>query len=564
MNDLRHLTWKTGVLAGLMLIMLLYFPWGRALHTGIAVPEHLGWGLLGVLFLFLALRCPREFYSSRLLLAGGVLLTLPLLWMSGQADAWRVLTRLAALWSGGVILCWLGGRTSGEKDMHLLAAGVTFTGFVCAASVLFRVLFPNVFSLWLPLAGGGWATGGYLQPELMALLLATSLITALYLWLFRGRLMLLPVIAVLAFALTLCLRLFPLVCVAVASLMMLMAAARGLRRRFIVSLIVMLLAGGLAWEALTQVSAQQPVLAWPTDRAMWLQTFRACLALLMAHPLTGTGYGDFAGSLPQGMQLAGLLATWKSRVVTEHPGSEWLYWITEGGVVALAGLVLLLAWGGRLHTALWRQSSRSGGLGQGGSEGLGLLYCALPLLLATLLTVAPGYASPLHYLLMMVLTGTAVSGLKVRNTCGATSGKGGALRTVLFTVTAVVVLWFSVSGTRVAISLQDARQTSGRDVTSLEHARRANPLYLPDDVGFAMAIHRLQQFSKTGDKTLLSGTEPFFRDYLSRHPDPNVYSTYITVLDKQDKTDEAEKTYQDAQRRVPWDSRFTPDSPVKD
>lgn len=564
MRDHRHLTWKTGVIAGLSLIVLLWFPWGWALHTGIAVPEHLGWGVSGLLFLLMALSHPGAFYSSRLLLAGGVLLTLPVLWMPEHADTWRALTRVAALWGGLILLRWLGGRTVTDSERYLLAAVVMFTGLACAASVLFRVLSPVLFSRWLPQAGGGWATGGYLQPELMALMLATALMTTLYLWLFQARLMLLPAIAVLALALTLCLRLFPLACVAVSCLVMLMTVARHLRLRLIVGIAVMLIAGVLAGLLLALFLHQQPVPAWPSEWAAWSPVFRASLALLMAHPLTGTGYGTFAGSLPEGMHLAGLLATWKTRVVTEHPGSEWLYWITEGGVVALAGLVLLLVWAGRLHTALWRQSSRSGGLGQGGSEGLGVLYCALPLLLATLLTVAPGYASPLHYLLMMVLTGTAVSGLTARNTCGAASGKGGALRTVLFTVTAVVVLWFSVSGTRVAISLQDARQTSGRDVTSLEHARRVNPLYLPDDVGFAMAIHQLQQFSKTGDKTLLSGTEPFFRDYLSRHPDPNVYSTYITVLDKQDKADEAEKTYQDAQRRVPWDPRFAPDSPVKD
>ncbi|MCW2456355.1 UNVERIFIED_ORG: O-antigen polymerase [Rahnella aquatilis] len=564
MRDLRHLTWRAGVIAGLSLIVLLYFPWGWALHTGIAVPEHLGWGLPGLLFLLLALSHPGEFYSSRLLLVGGVLLALPALWMPEHADTWRALTRLAALWGGLILLCWSGGRTVTDKERHFLASVVIVIGLVCAASVLLRVLFPALFLRWLPLAGGGWATGGYLQPELMALLLGTALMTALYLWLFRARLMLLPTIAVLAFALALCLRLFPLACVAVSCLVMLMTVARHRRLRLMVGVAVMLGAGVLAGLLLTLFLHQQPVLAWPSEWAAWPPVFRASLALLMAHPLTGTGYGTFAGSLPEGMHLAGLLATWKTRMVPEHPGSEWLYWITEGGAVALAGLVLLLAWGGRLYAALWRQSSRAGGLGQGGSEGLGLLCCALPLLLATLLTVAPGYASPLHYLLLIVLLGAALSGLTTRRTCGAASGKGNLLRKLLFTVTAVAVLWFSLSGTRVAISLQDARQTSGRDVTSLEHARRMNPLYLPDDVGFAMAIHQLQQFSQTGDKTLLSGTEPFFRDYLSRHPDPNVYSTYITVLDKQDKADEAEKIYQEGQRRVPWDPRFTPDSPTKD
>ncbi|MEH4267089.1 hypothetical protein POY11_30320, partial [Klebsiella aerogenes] len=67
---------------------------------------------------------------------------------------------------------------------------------------------------------------------------------------------------------------------------------------------------------------------------------------------------------------------------------------------------------------------------------------------------------------------------------------------------------------------------------------------------------------QTGNVAVLAGTEPFFRDYLTRHPDPNVYGMYITVLDKQGKSDDAERVYQQGQHRVPWDARFTPDAVV--
>ena len=562
MRDSCHLNGKSGAVAGLLWVALLYFPWGKVLHTGIAVPEHLGWGLFGLAFVLMALRFPQAVYRSWLLIVGGLLLTLPLLWLSAGADVWLAATRVAALWGGGLLLCGLGGRDVTRGEASVLARLVMLTGVLLALTVLFRHLAPSPFARWLPLAGGGWATGGYLQPDLLALWLAVSVVATLHLWLLRPGAALALVLVVLMVSLTLSLRLSALTCVAVVGLLMLLAAARGLRRRLLGGVLLLLLAVGGTWLVMTRVLHQEAAFAWPTGWSALPQTLRAGLVLLMAHPFTGVGYGQFAGSLPDGVQLAGLTAQWHPRFMVSHPGSEPLYWAVEGGVPALVGMLLLLVWVGHLMVLLWRQSRRVGGYGHAGSEGLGLLFAALPLLLVTLTAGTPWYQSPLHYLLFLVLTGMAMGWLSESKDTWQLPRPLAVLCRGLLLVVGVAVLWFALTGTRIALALLTAHQSNAKEVAALVDARRMNPLYMPDDVNFALAVHQLQQFSQTGDKALLAGTEPFFSNFLTRHPDPNVYSMYITVLDKQGESDKAEQVYKEGRRRVPWDRRFAPDVPT--
>lgn len=562
MRDSCHLTGKSGAVAGLLWVALLYFPWGKVLHSGIAVPEHLGWGLFGLGFWLMALRFTPALYRSWLLIAGGLLLTLPLLRLSAGADIWLAATRVAALWGGGLLLCWLGGRDVSRGETYVLARFVILTGVLLALTVLFRHVAPGSFALWLPLAGGGWATGGYLQPDLIALWLAVSVVATLHLWLFRPSEWLALVLVLLMVSLTLSLRLSALACVAVVGLLMLLAAARGLRRRLLGGVTLLLLAAGCTWLVMTRVLHLEAVFAWPTGWAALPQTLRACLALLMAHPFTGTGYGQFAGSLPDGVQLAGLGAQWHPRFMVGHPGSEPLYWVVEGGILALVGMLLLLVWGVRLMALLWRQCRRVGGYGHAGSEGQGLLFASLPLLLVTLTAGTPWYQSPLHYLLFLVLTGVAMGWLSEPKNSWQPPHLLAQFSRGLLLIVGGGVLWFALTGTRVALALQAAHQSNAKEVSTLVKARRMNPLYQPDDVNFALAVHQLQQYSQTGDKALLTGTEPFFSKFLMRHPDPNVYSMYITVLDKQGKSDRAEQVYEEGQHRVPWDRRFAPDVPA--
>ncbi|MGV3345642.1 O-antigen ligase family protein [Enterobacteriaceae bacterium LUAb1] len=558
MSHSRHQIRQIGVAVGLCLAILLYFPWGWTLHNGISVPEYAGWGLPYALFLIIACQSPLRFYRSWLLLGASVLLTLPLLWMSAQADIWSAACRIAALWTGVVIVCWLAAHAAAEATVKIVIRVTVFIGLLCALSVGVRLFFPGFFALWQPLAGGGWAPGGQLQPDLMSLLLSTALLATLHCWLFEKHRLMLPVLIIIMFSLTLCLRLSGLVTLAISCVLLLLVIARERRRHFLAGLAVMLLSSAAACLVIVQILHQPLRFVWPEGWSSLPLLLRACIALLAAHPLTGVGYGHFAGSLPDGIMLTGQASHWHPLFTTAHPGNEPLYWITEGGLIAAAGVLLLLCWGCRVFVQLWRQARQAGGCGNTGSEGLSLSLCALPILLATLAGTI-WYQSPLHYLLFLAFTGISVACLPKPINIWQPAPVTRLTGRVLLLVAGLAGLWFVLTGTRVALAVQDARQTMGKEVSALQQARQFNPWYMPDEVGFALTIHQLQLFRQTHDASFLAHSESFFQNYLRRHPDPNVYSMYITMLDIQGKSADAERVYREAQKRVFWDVRFAPD-----
>ncbi|MCT4737218.1 Wzy polymerase domain-containing protein [Raoultella ornithinolytica] len=543
----------------LLCLALLYMPWGWILHSGTAVAEHAGWALVGILLLFAACQETVRLYRAWPLWAGGILLTLPLMWMPAQADTWAALTRAGALWIGGLLLVWVAGRTVTEQQTRRVFRLLVLIGAVCASGVYLRVYWPAGIERWQALTGGGWV----LQPDLMASFLAVAVAAALQYWLFRARLLTLVWLAGLMYALILC-RSWPgLAGVVLVFMVMMLVCARGLRRRLLTAGLVLAVTGAGAWYVQTGGRTDVAFLTLPASWLLLVPVARACLALLMAHPLTGTGYGRFEGALPDGLNLAGEMATYHPHYVVSHPGNELLYWAVEGGIVAIVGLLLVLYGGVRTMVLLCRQAARVGGYGHAGSDALSGLVCALPVLLFSLCGT-PWYQSPLHFLLSVLLPGMAIARLadsvpvKVCEPGGATS----VLLCTLMLAVGAWLMWFAMTGTLVASGLQQARQSSGRDITALELAAGFNPWYMTDPVNFARTEHQLQQAGQTGNAAVLAGTEPFFRDYLIRHPDPNVYSMYITVLDKQGKYGDARRVYAQGQRRVPWDARFTVDEAI--
>lgn len=546
---------RAGIILGAVLcVLLLYFPWGAVLQTGIAVPEYAGWGLFGVWLLVMTVGSPLVFHRSPLLLLAVLLLSLPLWWTAAQGDLWHAVMRVLALWGGTLVLLWLGARPLPASQAFLTAQTVVAVGVVCALSVLVRLFLPALHAAWLPLAGGGWATGGFLQPDLMALFLATAIAAGLQLWLVKKTPLMLPLLVVLSLALTLCQSLVADAGVLMMVLVTLVVCARGLRRWLLGGVFAIVAGALVAW--LLMGPLHLPVVR-PMAWTMMAAIFRGCLVLIAHHPLLGTGYGSFEGQLPAGMAMAGLAGIHPHYTVT-HPGNELLLWVTEGGMVAAVGLLLLLGWGAKLAFDVLRQARRVGGYGHEGSDGLGWLLCALPLALSCLVG-SPWYQSPLHYLLFLVFTGVALARLtgparEYHPGRGVSCGLKAAMA-----VAGVAALWFTLSGVGVAVGVQNARQSMARDVQGLVLARQVNPWYLPDEVGFALTVNQLQQFNQTRDLTLLPPAEAFLRGYLQRHPDPNVYSMLITLLDKQGRSAEAEAVYQEGQRRVPWDKRFAPD-----
>jgi O-antigen polymerase len=336
--------------------------------------------------------------------------------------------------------------------------------------------------------------------------------------------------------------------------LLLTVCARDRRSRLWGALPVLVLAGGIVWLVMTRVLHSGTGMTLPFLLRQEMLLTKASLALLMQHSLTGTGYGFFEGRLPEGLALAGLSG--QLHAVVSRPGNELLYWLTEGGVVAGAGLLVLMAAAVCLLFRLWRQARREGG---DGSDAPGWLLCILPVVLLSLVDT-PWYQSPVHFLLTVLFTGLAVARLSEAETSVEPSRPIRVGLRVVFVLAGLAVVWFAVTATWVNMGVETARLSRGQDMQVLDTARQANPWVMRDEVHFALTVGQLQQFSRTHDAKILAATEPFFRDYLRRHPDPNVYSMYIRVLDFQGKQADAEQVYREAQGRVAWDPRFAPDT----
>lgn len=114
------------------------------------------------------------------------------------------------------------------------------------------------------------------------------------------------------------------------------------------------------------------------------QTWR----MVMLHPFLGWGYGGFTWSFSHFIAQHGL--SWPEQTELSHPHNEFLYWWVEGGLTALAGIVLLTVCGIRLF---FHRPER---------EKMAILGCLLPILLHTQLEY-PLYQSPVHWLILILL-----------------------------------------------------------------------------------------------------------------------------------------------------------------
>lgn len=549
------------VMAGLVILtcLLVNFPWSYIVSTVTVLPEYAGWALPGVLLLVMAFSRSRAFACPPLLLLSFFLLSLPLLWMAPDTDVWRAVTRVLMLWCGGIFFLWLAARQTTEAEAAYAGTLLVSAGLVFALSVILFVLWPDGYAHWMPLPEDMRASGGFRQVNVMASFLATLVALGLHRWLYSGRRVFLLCLVVLMVALTWTQSTVGRLGVVVAAGLMVVAGWQTVRSRLWPALLVL----AVSWAAarLTMTLMALAPLVDHGGQAMRLQIWQATLALLASHPLSGVGYGMFEGSYPQGLARLHEVSLDTINVVG-HPHNELLYWAAEGGAVALAGLGCLLAYGLWMAASLWRQARAAGGYGKPGCDAVGIGVCALPVLLHSQ-TEYPWYQSPLHYVLFLFLAGLAVSRLNtslsrpsspVLHLCGAyVQGAVGAL----LTLAGAGLLYFTLSGTAVRMSIDASKQGMASDVRSFERVRRLNPWFQPDQQAFVTSLHDMQLFNQDHDVVRLGRAERFYRDYLRRHPDPNVYDMYLQVLLLQGKTAQAGQVYREAHWRCGWDSRFS-------
>ncbi|WP_149330559.1 O-antigen ligase family protein [Citrobacter braakii] len=540
--------------------LLINLPWRSLLSVDTVIPEYAGWVLPGLLLLVMAFSGRMVFSRAPLLLLSFLVLSLPLFWMAPDSDTWRAVTRVLMMWCGGAFLLWLSACRVSEDMAAFSANALIATGLVCALSVLLMVLWPAGYAHWIPLQSDMRPSGGFRQVNLMASFLATMLALSLHRWLFSGQWRFLLALAVLMVATVWTQSTVGLLGVAVAVALMTLSGWRMLRHRLCLAL-TMLVSGWVGARLLMSLLSLVPFIDHDDSRAARLQMWHACLQLIQAHPWTGVGYGMFEGKYPWGISL---LHEVSLTGMLTHPHNELLYWLTEGGLVTVTGLLLLLAWGMRMSRHLWRQGSAAGGYGSPGSDATGLAICALPILLHTQ-TEYPWYMSGVHFVLFLFLLGLALSRLIPADQHVTLAPRIQKITAILLALAGVFLVWFSVTGTVVRLGIDAAKQTMATDISLFERVRWLNPWFMPDQQAFVLSLHDMQLFNQDGDPGRLERAAHFYQDYLVRHPDPNVYAMYLQVLTLDGNTAQAKRVYDEARWRVGWDSRFksAPDNKEK-
>ncbi|MGR3752149.1 PglL family O-oligosaccharyltransferase [Edwardsiella anguillarum] len=501
------------LLCYLLLVMHLYWP--NSGGMGLSLPFNiLAWismALAGLMILLLR-REKRVIRVAALpwLLAGAILLTLPLLWspLPAQQNAWL---RIAGLW-GGIAFYWLLQQAEIRvRQRHWLFFALVSSALIEALIALWQLFFANKNN-WMDFVPHTRAYGIFQQPNVLASFLAIGLAVALHLALYRRQ-------RLAQWGLGVALLIFPAVLVLLGSRIGWLAGGMvalwgGVmyRRRphlgfylgimLLGSLVggILLLAIARGWLPYTQVVIDKA----SSTQARWL-LLRTSVAMLLHHPWQGWGYGNFAYSLVTQRDLPSPQhLIWR----IDHPHNEALFWWVEGGICAIVGTLLLL---GGIVRAAWENPRAA----------WPCLWMALPIALH-LMTEYPLYLSVPHYLVLLVLLALIPPRRRHELTTRIpwrASFALGCVATIVFMLGAF---------------------QAQRCLTRFEHGGLREPALLQQIVmpeaqwqNYQYDRHTalLLQFNYSRDRRLLEQYERWAAEYCLVANDKNVYRTRIAIAD---------------------------------
>ena len=547
-----------------LLVVILSLPWPTLPGLGLSLTLNLlVWLWCAVcsavlLWGMLHRRHGRCGFPVYILLAGMVLMALPLCWTPANF-------RLPALWrlagTGALMMFFLAllqypFRGSARNRLY---------GIIVIAALVQAVFV--VIQLWLPAQAhillhysfalmNGRPTGTLLQTNLLGSFLATGLLCALWQTMSApsGRIFAARAVAAtgLSAALVMTESRTALLGAGLSAALLLLSRFIPASRRGV--LVLLLLAGGLVGHAglsarpdtlpVSQVGDTRPTgtearLDWNRqqsgqERQVMLQ---AALVMIAGRPLLGQGLGTFEARFPDVLASEDIPNPFT--VTVFHPHNELLYVWSEGGVAALAGLLLwcaVLAWPVLTLLATpprWRVAAR------------GILV--LPLVIH-LMTELPLYLSAAHGILLVVLLRLALP-VSATRPCRPARGPGAAG----LAVCAAGAL-FMATGLQSAFRLQDAERFRLMDPTPL--TQLLNPYAQSDRLLFDKAISNLMTYNLTRDPALIREFRTGATDWLSRHNDASLTATLQQIAMNEHRFNDALYWQQRGCRSFARDPRF--------
>ncbi|MBU9828519.1 O-antigen ligase C-terminal domain-containing protein [Rahnella sp. FC061912-K] len=282
--------------------------------------------------------------------------------------------------------------------------------------------------------------------------------------------------------------------------------------------------------------------------------YRDTLAMIGEKPLAGWGYGGFEYSF-QHFRLAQSLYTHVVEIA-RHPHNELLLWWVEGGLVALAGMLLLVACALYLvKSAVKCDRTKHRQFTYSAGDATALCIVMLPIALHTQ-TEYPFSLSAAHWTIFLLLLATLDRKINRLNKCSTLNLRTSALLATTIPAISFAVFVMTMIGLYGNLVLTTAERDGLTDIESARRVMKFDPWVNTERWHYDQQTHALLTFNQTGDHRLLDGYVQWSRGYLSRRIDKNVYASWITIAQyKQDALTHS-RLQLEAHALFPDDSRF--------
>ncbi|WP_336297444.1 PglL family O-oligosaccharyltransferase [Serratia rubidaea] len=551
---------------GLLAASLCYLP--NMGGSGLKLPLNaLTYALMATMLLLICWRQPdrrtwRLSRSAAYFLPGVALLSVPLAYAppDGYATAaWRVSALLAGwLWYCG----WLQVRLAFRWRTALIALLLALTAGQSLIALL-QLFWPGWS--WVPLRGTR-VFGIFQQPNVLGSFIATGLALALMLAVLPGYVLraaraerarqagLAALLALLAALLVWVQSRAGWLGGALVLAGFWLAFRRVCAPRLQRAALAVLLGGAFATALLLWLGETGEVryVSHALSNQARLAMLQDTLKMIAVKPWLGWGYGQFEYAF-QHFRIAQQSPT-PVLEIAGHPHNEILLWWLEGGLVALAGIVLLLLGGVHLLRQALRVDRRAFSCRRRhAGEATALCLALLPMLLHSQLEY-PFYLSALHWLLFMLLLAQLDRLSSRRSVLTLRRSRPLRLGVTLLCVSGLVLM---LAALRAGWLLTQAERGGLRDVRPLREMSSVVALSQQPRREFDLQTQRLLAYNQTRDEQQLTQYRDWARRYLRVRIDANVYASLIAILRYQQHSAEAERYRADAALLFPADARFS-------
>ncbi|MDK7100070.1 PglL family O-oligosaccharyltransferase [Klebsiella aerogenes] len=288
-----------------------------------------------------------------------------------------------------------------------------------------------------------------------------------------------------------------------------------------------------------------------SNLARW-SMLKDTLSMILEKPVSGWGYGGFEFSF-QHFRVNQSVPTIVTEI-TRHPHNEILYWLAEGGLIALCGMLLIIYGLSKIATGIFRFENRSV-ISDGSSKGISLSIgvALVPVIIHTQLEY-PLYISALHCVTFVFLLGFVTQCsqniIPIKQISVIYSIK---LFCIIKAFSVMFIFGFALYG---HIVLSDAENFRMEDMTTVNTLPEPVQWILSERVNFDKNVNILLRYNSTHDEALLYEYRLWAEDYLERRIDQNVYANLISILHHQKRFAEYNFYLREASAFFPRDARF--------